>query len=189
MPKPAMPIDRGAASLLGLDAVVIDTETTGLDPYQGHRLVEVGCVELLNRMPTGNIFHYYVHPEREIPEEAFRVHGISLLEERFTPDVEYKDLPETAFPHSLGVHSGPPERVEIDFQPTVAEYVRARQWHPSQRVSELAGGGVRVTLDVSTDPSLHGWILSFGPVARVASPESLVREIARQIEETRALYL
>jgi predicted DNA-binding transcriptional regulator YafY len=131
----------------------------------------------------------YVPEYGEVRTFAFeRVHGISLLDERFTPVAEYNDLPETAFPHSLGVHSGPPERVEIDFQPAVAEYVRARQWHPSQRVSDLAGGGVRVTLDVSTDPSLHGWILSFGPVARVASPESLAREIARQIEEARARY-
>ena len=58
--------------------IVLDTETTGLDPYQGHRLIEIGCVELLNRIPTGQIFHHYVHPDRDIPEEAFRVHGISL---------------------------------------------------------------------------------------------------------------
>jgi DNA polymerase-3 subunit epsilon len=58
--------------------IVLDTETTGLDPYQGHRLIEIGCIELLNRMPTGQVFHHYVHPEREIPEEAFKVHGISL---------------------------------------------------------------------------------------------------------------
>jgi predicted DNA-binding transcriptional regulator YafY len=115
-----------------------------------------------------------------------RIHEISLLEERFTP---IEELPETAFPHSLGVHSGAPERVEIDFQPAVADYVRARQWHPSQQVSDLDGGGVRVMLDVCTDRSLHGWILSFGPFARVASPETLAREIARQIEEARALYI
>ena len=58
--------------------IVLDTETTGLDPYQGHRLIEIGCIELFNRMPTGKVFHHYVHPERDIPEEAFRVHGISL---------------------------------------------------------------------------------------------------------------
>lgn len=58
--------------------IVLDTETTGLDPYQGHRLIEIGCVELLNCIPTGQIFHHYVHPDRDIPEEAFRVHGISL---------------------------------------------------------------------------------------------------------------
>jgi DNA polymerase III subunit epsilon len=58
--------------------IVLDTETTGLDPYQGHRLIEIGCVELFNRIPTGQVFHRYVNPQRDIPEEAFRVHGISL---------------------------------------------------------------------------------------------------------------
>ncbi len=57
--------------------IVFDTETTGLDPYQGHRLVEVGCVELLNRIPTGQIFHCYFNPERDMPAEAFAVHGLS----------------------------------------------------------------------------------------------------------------
>ena len=116
---------------------------------------------------------------------AERIQELSLLEERFTP---IEELPETAFPHSLGVHSGPPERVELDFQPAVADYVRARQWHPSQRVADIAGGGVRMTLDVCIDRALHGWILSFGPFARVASPEPLAREIAKQIEEARAQY-
>ena len=114
-----------------------------------------------------------------------RIQDISLLEERFTP---IEELPETAFPHSLGVHSGPPERVEIDFQPAAA-YVRERQWHPSQRVTDTPGGGVRVTLDVCIDRALYGWILSFGPFARVVSPESLAREIASQIEQARAQYI
>lgn len=57
--------------------IVLDTETTGLDPLEGHRLVEIGCVELVNRIPTGNTFHRYFNPEREIPEEAFAVHGLS----------------------------------------------------------------------------------------------------------------
>ncbi|MPZ58851.1 MAG: DNA polymerase III subunit epsilon [Rhizobiales bacterium] len=56
--------------------IVIDTETTGLDPYLGHRLVEIGCVELVNRIPSGQVFHRYVNPERDIPAEAFAVHGI-----------------------------------------------------------------------------------------------------------------
>ncbi|MEX0752149.1 MAG: DNA polymerase III subunit epsilon [Xanthobacteraceae bacterium] len=58
--------------------IVLDTETTGLDPGQGHRLIEIGCVELFNRIPTGQAFHRYINPERDIPEEAFRVHGISF---------------------------------------------------------------------------------------------------------------
>jgi DNA polymerase-3 subunit epsilon len=57
--------------------IVFDTETTGLDPYQGDRLVEIGCVELINGFPTGNSFHYYLNPERDVPEGAFKVHGLS----------------------------------------------------------------------------------------------------------------
>jgi DNA polymerase III subunit epsilon len=57
--------------------IVLDTETTGLDPYQGHRLVEVGCVELINRIPSGQTFHRYINPDRDVPAEAFSVHGLS----------------------------------------------------------------------------------------------------------------
>lgn len=57
--------------------IVLDTETTGLDPYDGHRIVEIACVELLNRIPTGTHFHVYIDPERDMPDEAFRVHGLS----------------------------------------------------------------------------------------------------------------
>lgn len=57
--------------------IVLDTETTGLDPAAGHRLVEIGCVELVNHLPTGQTFHRYINPERDMPEEAFAVHGLS----------------------------------------------------------------------------------------------------------------
>jgi len=57
--------------------IVFDTETTGLDPLQGDRVVEIGCVELVNRFPTGRSFHVYINPERDMPEAAFRVHGLS----------------------------------------------------------------------------------------------------------------
>jgi len=57
--------------------IVLDTETTGLSPDQGHRVVELGCVELLNRIPTGVTFHVYLNPDRDMPAEAFAVHGLS----------------------------------------------------------------------------------------------------------------
>jgi DNA polymerase-3 subunit epsilon len=57
--------------------IVLDTETTGLDPNTGDRIVEIGCVELLNSVATGNNFHVYLDPERDVPQEAFRVHGLS----------------------------------------------------------------------------------------------------------------
>lgn len=61
-----------------LREIVFDTETTGLDPASGHRIVEIGCVELFNAIPTGQSYHVYLDPERDMPEEAFRVHGLSL---------------------------------------------------------------------------------------------------------------
>ena len=57
--------------------VVLDTETTGLDPAEGHRIVEVACHELLGHIPTGRVFHRYVNPERDVPEEARGVHGLT----------------------------------------------------------------------------------------------------------------
>lgn len=57
--------------------VVLDTETTGLDPAAGHRVVEIGCVELNNHVQTGRTYWTYINPERDMPEEAFRIHGLS----------------------------------------------------------------------------------------------------------------
>ena len=58
--------------------IALDTETTGLDPVKGgHRIVEIGCVEMVNRVRTGRVFHTYLDPSREMPDEAFRIHGLS----------------------------------------------------------------------------------------------------------------
>jgi DNA polymerase-3 subunit epsilon len=57
--------------------IVLDTETTGLDPLTGDRVVEIGCIELYNRIPTGQNFHRYINPERDMPAAAFDVHGLS----------------------------------------------------------------------------------------------------------------
>ena len=57
--------------------IVLDTETTGIDPKEGHRIIEIGCVEVINRRLTGNHFHVYINPKREIEQEAIEVHGIT----------------------------------------------------------------------------------------------------------------
>ncbi len=57
--------------------IVLDTETTGLSPKAGDRIVEIGCVELMNRFPTGEVYHEYINPERDMPKAAFDVHGLS----------------------------------------------------------------------------------------------------------------
>jgi DNA polymerase III subunit epsilon len=58
--------------------IVLDTETTGFDPLTGHRVVEIGCIELFNHMATGNEFHSYLNPERDMPPEAEAIHGLSI---------------------------------------------------------------------------------------------------------------
>ena len=57
--------------------IVLDTETTGLDPGEGHRIVEIACIELIHHVPTGRKFHRYVNPERDMPEDALTVHGLT----------------------------------------------------------------------------------------------------------------
>jgi predicted DNA-binding transcriptional regulator YafY len=128
----------------------------------------------------------YVPEYQEVRTFAVeRIQDISLVEERFTP---IEELPDAAFPHSLGVHSGPPERIEIEFQAAVADYVRAREWHLSQKIVETDSGELVMTLDVCLDRALESWILSFGPFARVRAPAQLAHTIAEQFEEARARY-
>src|SRR6202161_1995311 len=57
--------------------IVFDTETTGLDPIQGDRMVEIGCIEMVNRFPTGKTLHCYFNPERDMPEQALKIHGLT----------------------------------------------------------------------------------------------------------------
>ena len=80
--------------------IILDTETTGLEPKQGHRIIEVGCVEVVNRRLTGNNFHYYINPQREIDEGAVAVHGITA---EFLADKPlYEDIAEELFEYLKG---------------------------------------------------------------------------------------
>ena len=70
--------------------IVLDTETTGIDPKQGHRIIEIGCVELINRKLTGETYHVYINPEREVEQEAIDVHGIT--NEFLVDKPKFKDI-------------------------------------------------------------------------------------------------
>ena len=113
-----------------------------------------------------------------------RIRSLSVTEERFEP----VDMEEDAFAHSLGVHQGPPERIEIVFEPRIARYVKERMWHASQEVEEQPDGTVRVTLSVSNDRALRSWILGFGALARVVAPPALAAQIVAELEESTARY-
>ncbi len=89
--------------------IVLDTETTGLDPSDGHRIIEIGCVELIDRKLTGNNYHQYIQPQREIDAGAFEVHGIS--NEFLTDKPVFHDLAQEFLAYIRGaeliIHNAP----------------------------------------------------------------------------------
>ena len=130
--------------------IVLDTETTGLEPSQGHRIIEIGCVEIVNRRLTENHYHQYIQPDREIDEGAFEVHGIS--NEFLADKPRFKDIVEDfmAFVNGaeLVIHNAPFDVGFIDHElkmlgpvwGAVADHckvtdslVMARQKHPGQK--------------------------------------------------------
>lgn len=114
-----------------------------------------------------------------------RITSVTLEKQTFTPRQEIGD---DVFANSLGVNTGPAQRVELEFAPDVAPYVRARVWHPSQDVRENGDGGIRLTMDVCHDWALRSWILSWGPFARVVSPALLARTIRAELEAASTQY-
>jgi len=99
-----------------------------------------------------------------------RIKAVSLEKQTFAPRT---DAGDEVFGNSLGVHTGPAAKVELEFEPRVAPYVRARVWHPSQQVREGEDGGLLLSMNVCHDWALRSWILSWGPFARVRSPRAL----------------
>jgi predicted DNA-binding transcriptional regulator YafY len=116
---------------------------------------------------------------------AERIETFAAGDERFDP----RPLPTEAFAHSLGVHTGAPERIVLEFEAEAAAFVRERRWHASQRIDERAGGGMTLTLDVCRDYALRAWILAFGPAVRVVSPVELAHEIFESASQTRRRYM
>ena len=114
-----------------------------------------------------------------------RIRSFTPTEKTFTAPVDGNASP---FAASLGVNDGRPERVEIEFAPRVARYIREREWHASQKLEDCTGGGVRLTMRVCRDWALRSWVLSFGPHARVIAPSALAEEIYEQLEEARDGY-
>jgi DNA polymerase-3 subunit epsilon len=162
--------------------IVLDTETTGLSPSQGHRIIEIGCVEIVNRRLTGREFHRFVNPERDIDEGAQRVHGISRAdlesEPRFAEIVD--DLLDFIRDGELVIHNA---EFDVGFlehelqlmqhpQPTIATHAMvldtlglARQLHPGQRNS-LDALCKRYAVDASKR-DVHGALIDAELLARV----------------------
>ncbi|MCS6757893.1 MAG: DNA polymerase III subunit epsilon [Candidatus Devosia euplotis] len=158
--------------------IVLDTETTGLSPAAGDRLVEIGCVELINHIPSGQHFHIYVNPQRSMPEEAFRVHGLS---EEFLADkplfaAVVDDFRTFIGDATLVIHNAPFDigflNAELEkaghqrLTNTVIDTVMlARQKHPGARVS-LDAMCKHYGID-NTRRTLHGALLDSEILAEV----------------------
>jgi DNA polymerase-3 subunit epsilon len=154
--------------------IVLDTETTGLSPDQGHRIIEIGCVELVNRRATGETYHVYLNPEREIDQGAIAVHGLSsefLADKPRFGDIvdEFLDFVDDA---ELLIHNAPFDIGFLDMElrrlknpyalmgarcRVIDTLVLARQRHPGQRNS-LDALCKRYHID-NSGRTLHGALL------------------------------
>jgi len=156
--------------------IILDTETTGLEPSEGHRIIEIGCVELINRRPSNNRYQQYVNPGREIDAGAMEVHGITnemLADKPAFADIA-KDLMEFIKGAELIIHNAPfdigflnneltlmangetPMRIE-DFCSVVDTLKLARSMHPGQK-NDLDSLCKRYSVD-NSQRTLHGALL------------------------------
>lgn len=128
----------------------------------------------------------YVPQYRQVRTFAVaRIRQLLPLDETFEV---VEELSGTAFPHSLGIHHGTPERIELTFTPDVAPYILERTWHPSQTMSVASDGSLSVTMDVCNDGALRSWIRSFGSNVRVSSPAELERQVINDLDNARKQY-
>ncbi len=154
--------------------VVLDTETTGLDPQQGHRVIEIGCVEIQNRRLTGKHFHYYLNPDRDIDEAAIEVHGLTReflsdkprfaqIEAEFIDFVRDAELVIHNAPFDVGFLDAELKRNNSSVQDlgsicsVLDSLLLAREKHPGQR-NNLDALCKRYGVD-NTQRELHGALL------------------------------
>jgi DNA polymerase III subunit epsilon len=162
--------------------IVLDTETTGLSPLQGHRIIEIGCIEIINRRPTGREYHRFVNPERDIDEGAERVHGISREELEGHP--RFAEIADELLAFIRGaelvIHNAD---FDVGFlehelslmkhlQPLISQHARvldtltlAREMHPGQRNS-LDALCKRYCID-SSRREVHGALIDAELLANV----------------------
>jgi DNA polymerase-3 subunit epsilon len=157
-----------------LRQIVLDTETTGLEVGQGHRIIEIGCVELVNRKLTGNHYHCYINPERDIDQGAIEVHGItgqflsdkpvfSLVAQDFVDFVGDAELIIHNAPFDIGFLNSELQRLERGYNPVddvcsvIDTLIMARRKHPGQR-NNLDALCQRYGVD-NSQRDLHGALL------------------------------
>lgn len=160
--------------------IVFDTETTGFSPQDGDRLVEIGAIELINHLPTGNTFHKYINPMRDVPEEAFRVHGLS---QEFLKDYPTFDVVVDEFLEFIGEDSklvAHNASFDMNFLNYELKQINRPNLENSRVIDTLQMArtlfpGARASLDAlcrrfsidATDRTLHGALIDSELLAKV----------------------
>ena len=184
--------------------IILDTETTGIGTEQGHRVIEIGCVELIDRKLTGNHYHVYLNPQRLVDEGAFRVHGISseFLQDKPLFEDIVSDFLQFVGGAELIIHNAPfdvgflnSEFNHIKYKKRLEDYctvfdtlVLAREKHPGQRNS-LDALCKRYDVD-NSNRQLHGAlldaeILAFVYLAMTGGQTSLFSEVEHSSSNSR----
>lgn len=161
--------------------IVLDVETTGLSPRQGHRIIEIACVEIEDFLPTGRHFHAYVHPERDIDPDAERVHGISLAflegKPRFADPVVAAALAEFVGEATLVAHNAGFDREFVNHELTLAGHpiLPEPRWIDTLALAQRRFPGMHNSLDALckrfkvslADREKHGALVDARLLARV----------------------
>lgn len=159
--------------------IVLDTETTGMDPYEGHRIVEIGCVELENHLPTGNHYHIYINPERDVPAEVVAVHGLTeeFLKDKKTFAEVYHEFLEFISDAKLVIHNAEFDMKFINHHLTEmgAPAIPATQVLDSLKMARKKFPGSPASLDAlckrfnvdNSSRTLHGALLDSEILAEV----------------------
>ena len=152
--------------------IVLDTETTGLDPDDGHKIIEIGCIEIINRKVTDNTFHKYINPLREIDIEASKVHGLTasnLSDKPIFRDI-YEEFLEYISDSPLIIHNAPFDigflKKEFDYLKTKDTFIK-NEIIDSLKLARKISPGKKNTLDAlcerysvdNSDRNLHGALL------------------------------
>lgn len=161
--------------------IILDTETTGMPAIDGHRIIEIGCVEMIDRELTGNNYHQYINPEREIDEGAYRVHGISndFLADKPTMNFVIDEFLDYVRGAELIIHNAPFDVGFIDYELELLD--REERIADECRITDTVAmarkkfPGARVNLDALTkrygitsfNRELHGALLDSEILARV----------------------
>ena len=166
--------DRRLIEMRYFSAASQRAKSYSVEPYR--LALAQGGVYLVAWVPQYNAFRTFA---------AERIERISVSEQTFK---RTRDLPTDLFGSSMGAFWAEPVTVEVEFDASVAVFVRGRVWHDSQRIEELSDGRLRMRLDVSNDWALRSWLLGFGAAVRVITPAELATAIKEELRKAQAQY-